>query len=40
MAGKTGTADKPKRSGGYYKDKVINTFASVYPASAPATWCW
>src|SRR5690606_25029174 len=25
VGGKTGTADKPKRSGGYYKDKVINT---------------
>jgi cell division protein FtsI (penicillin-binding protein 3) len=35
VAGKTGTADKPKRSGGYYKDKVINTFASMYPASNP-----
>ncbi len=35
VAGKTGTADKPKRSGGYYKDKVINTFAAMFPASAP-----
>jgi cell division protein FtsI (penicillin-binding protein 3) len=35
VAGKTGTADKPKRGGGYYKDKVINTFASVFPASNP-----
>ncbi|WP_435258204.1 peptidoglycan D,D-transpeptidase FtsI family protein [Thioclava sp. FR2] len=35
VAGKTGTADKPKRTGGYYKDKVINTFASVFPASNP-----
>ncbi|NHB77137.1 peptidoglycan D,D-transpeptidase FtsI family protein [Rhodobacter calidifons] len=35
VAGKTGTADKPKKSGGYYKDKVINTFASVFPASNP-----
>jgi cell division protein FtsI (penicillin-binding protein 3) len=35
VAGKTGTADKPKRSGGYYEDKVINTFASVFPASNP-----
>ncbi|MGL6209200.1 MAG: peptidoglycan D,D-transpeptidase FtsI family protein, partial [Paracoccaceae bacterium] len=24
VAGKTGTADKPKRGGGYYKNKVIN----------------
>ncbi|MFN3846944.1 MAG: peptidoglycan D,D-transpeptidase FtsI family protein, partial [Paracoccaceae bacterium] len=35
VAGKTGTADKPRRTGGYYKDKVINTFASVFPASDP-----
>ncbi|TXI02115.1 MAG: penicillin-binding protein 2 [Pseudorhodobacter sp.] len=35
IAGKTGTADKPRRGGGYYDDKVINTFASVFPADAP-----
>ncbi|WP_135451048.1 MULTISPECIES: peptidoglycan D,D-transpeptidase FtsI family protein [Tabrizicola] len=35
VAGKTGTADKVKRTGGYYKDKVINTFAAVFPASNP-----
>ncbi|MFN4159870.1 MAG: peptidoglycan D,D-transpeptidase FtsI family protein [Gemmobacter sp.] len=35
VGGKTGTADKPKRTGGYYKDKVINTFASTFPASDP-----
>jgi cell division protein FtsI (penicillin-binding protein 3) len=35
VAGKTGTADKPKKSGGYYKDKVVNTFASMFPASNP-----
>ncbi|MEZ5796430.1 MAG: penicillin-binding protein 2 [Paracoccaceae bacterium] len=35
VAGKTGTADKPKKTGGYYKDKVINTFASMFPASNP-----
>ncbi len=35
VAGKTGTADKPKRGGGYYKDKVIATFASVFPAGDP-----
>lgn len=35
VAGKTGTADKPKKTGGYYKDKVINTFASVFPANNP-----
>ncbi|MGL6211088.1 MAG: penicillin-binding protein 2, partial [Paracoccaceae bacterium] len=28
--------DKPKRGGGYYKNKVINTFASVFPANDPA----
>lgn len=36
VAGKTGTADKPKpRGGGYYKDKVIATFASMFPADNP-----
>lgn len=35
IAGKTGTADKPKPSGGYYKDKVVNTFASTFPAHDP-----
>lgn len=35
IAGKTGSADKPRASGGYYKDKVIATFASVFPASDP-----
>ncbi|MFC0201716.1 peptidoglycan D,D-transpeptidase FtsI family protein [Paracoccus rhizosphaerae] len=35
VAGKTGTADKPRASGGYYKNKVIATFASVFPASDP-----
>lgn len=35
VAGKTGTADKPKKSGGYYDDKVVNTFASIFPASNP-----
>lgn len=35
VAGKTGTADKPKRTGGYYDDKVINTFAAIFPADAP-----
>ena len=35
IGGKTGTADKPKRHGGYYKDKVIATFASIFPASDP-----
>jgi cell division protein FtsI (penicillin-binding protein 3) len=35
VAGKTGTADKPRRTGGYYDDKVINTFAAVFPANDP-----
>ncbi|MCI5095161.1 MAG: penicillin-binding protein 2 [Rhodobacteraceae bacterium] len=35
VAGKTGTADKPNPQGGYYKDKVIATFASLFPASDP-----
>ncbi|WP_238364279.1 peptidoglycan D,D-transpeptidase FtsI family protein [Mesobacterium pallidum] len=36
VAGKTGTADKPKpRGGGYYKDKVIATFATMFPAYDP-----
>lgn len=36
VAGKTGTADKPRRAGGgYYEDKVIATFASVFPAHDP-----
>lgn len=35
IAGKTGTADKPRPSGGYYEDRVVATFASVFPASDP-----
>lgn len=35
VGGKTGTADKPKPSGGYYKDKVIATFASFFPSYDP-----
>ncbi len=35
VGGKTGTADKPKPSGGYYKEKVVATFASVFPAHDP-----
>jgi cell division protein FtsI (penicillin-binding protein 3) len=35
VAGKTGTADKPKPTGGYYKDRVVNTFASMFPANDP-----
>jgi cell division protein FtsI (penicillin-binding protein 3) len=36
VGGKTGTADKAKPRGGYYEDKVIATFASVFPADDPA----
>ncbi|WP_136634883.1 peptidoglycan D,D-transpeptidase FtsI family protein [Pseudooceanicola onchidii] len=35
ISGKTGTADKPKPTGGYYKDKTISTFASMFPAHDP-----
>ncbi|WP_425092493.1 peptidoglycan D,D-transpeptidase FtsI family protein [Tropicimonas sp. S265A] len=36
IGGKTGTADKPlTRGGGYYKDKVIATFSSVFPIDDP-----
>ncbi len=36
VGGKTGTADKPReRGGGYYEDKVIATFASMFPAHDP-----
>ncbi|WP_425099119.1 peptidoglycan D,D-transpeptidase FtsI family protein [Tropicibacter sp. S64] len=36
VGGKTGTADKPKeKGGGYYKDKTITTFASMFPAHDP-----
>ncbi len=35
VGGKTGTADKPKATGGYHEDKVIATFAAVFPAEAP-----
>ncbi len=35
VGGKTGTADKPKPKGGYYKDKVIATFACLFPANDP-----
>jgi cell division protein FtsI (penicillin-binding protein 3) len=35
IGGKTGTADKPDPRGGYYDDKVITTFASVFPTDDP-----
>merc|ERR1711969_123225 len=31
VGGKTGSADKPKPGGGYYKDRLIATFASIFP---------
>lgn len=35
VAGKTGTADKPKPGGGYHAKKVIATFAAMFPVDAP-----
>ncbi|MBD3786753.1 MAG: penicillin-binding protein 2 [Sphingomonadales bacterium] len=35
VAGKTGSADKAKPTGGYYKDKVMGTFAGVFPVTDP-----
>ncbi|MEL6450981.1 MAG: penicillin-binding protein 2 [Pseudomonadota bacterium] len=35
VGGKTGTADKPRPTGGYYEDKVIATFATIFPAHDP-----
>lgn len=35
VGGKTGTADKPNPKGGYYEDRVVATFASVFPAHDP-----
>lgn len=36
IGGKTGTADKPReRGGGYYEDKVIATFAGMFPVEDP-----
>jgi len=35
IGGKTGSADKPRPSGGYYDDKVIGSFASVFPTDQP-----
>jgi cell division protein FtsI (penicillin-binding protein 3) len=35
VGGKTGTADKPKPTGGYYEGKVLATFASLFPANDP-----
>lgn len=35
VGGKTGSADKPKHTGGYYEDKLISTFAQVFPTDDP-----
>lgn len=35
VGGKTGTADKYRPEGGYYKDRDISTFVSVFPTSTP-----
>lgn len=35
VGGKTGTADKPKPGGGYYKSRVVSTFAAIYPSDKP-----
>ncbi|MEM8729752.1 MAG: penicillin-binding protein 2, partial [Pseudomonadota bacterium] len=35
VGGKTGSADKPKPNGGYYTDRVIATFACLFPANDP-----
>ena len=35
VGGKTGTADKPSPNGGYSDDKVIATFAGMFPSDDP-----
>ncbi len=35
VGGKTGSADKPRPQGGYYDDKVLATFAAIFPANDP-----
>ena len=35
VGGKTGTADKPAPNGRYYDDRVLATFAGVFPAHDP-----
>lgn len=35
IAGKTGSADKTNPAGGYFKDRVLASFAAVFPARAP-----
>jgi cell division protein FtsI (penicillin-binding protein 3) len=35
VGGKTGTADLPRPTGGYYEDRNLNTFASAFPMDDP-----
>ncbi len=35
VGGKTGTADKPNPRGGYYRDRVIASFAGAFPIHEP-----
>ncbi len=35
IGGKTGTADKVSPNGGYYDDRVVSTFATMFPAYRP-----
>ncbi|MEM8793153.1 MAG: penicillin-binding protein 2 [Pseudomonadota bacterium] len=35
LGGKTGTAEKTRPEGGYYDDRVLSTFAGVFPTSRP-----
>lgn len=35
VGGKTGTADLPRPTGGYYEDRNLNTFASAFPMNDP-----
>ena len=35
IGGKTGTADKVSPNGGYYDDRVVSTFAAMFPAYRP-----
>ena len=36
VGGKTGTADKPRPGGGYYANKVVSTFALMFPTDEPS----
>ena len=35
VAGKTGTADKPRPGGGYYDNRVVANFAAAFPYDDP-----